>query len=160
MEQKAYGNLYDSEDRKVMKLSEDSLDPKINRINEIIGFAKEAGFKRIGIANCISFEKQANDLEVLLENKGFTVSRANCKLGRMPYDEILVGYKGVSCNPAGQAKQLEESGTELNIVMGLCLGHDMVFSSKSSALTTTLLVKDRKLKHNTLKGFEELKTNH
>lgn len=160
MNETGFSALYTVEDRKVMKLSEDSLDPKVNRIKEIIGFAREAGLKRIGIANCISFEKQADDLEVLLKNEGFTVFRANCKLGRMPYTEILEGYKGVSCNPAGQAKLLEENATELNIVMGLCLGHDMVFSSKSKVLTTTLIVKDRKLKHNTLKGFEESVVSH
>jgi uncharacterized metal-binding protein len=66
------------------------------------------------------------------------------------------GYKGISCNPAGQAKYLEDKGTELNIMMGLCLGHDMIFNARSKAPVTPLIVKDRKLNHNTL---EVLQTN-
>jgi uncharacterized metal-binding protein len=36
-------------------------------------------------------------------------------------------------------------------MMGLCLGHDMIFNASSKAPVTPLLVKDRKLKHNTLR---------
>ena len=150
-----YGYLYDEDDRNVMKVAEDSLNPKVDRIDEIIAFAREAGVSRIGLANCITFEKEANQLEVLLTNAGFTVTRANCKLGRMPYKEIMPGYSGVSCNPAGQAKVMKDAGTEMNLVMGLCIGHDMVFNAHSRVLTTTLVVKDRKLKHHTLLRFHE-----
>ena len=38
--------------------------------------------------------------------------------------------------------------TELNIVMGLCVGHDSLFNKYSEALVTTLVVKDRVLGHN------------
>jgi uncharacterized metal-binding protein len=151
-----YGELYDANDRVLMKVAEDSLNPSIDRVNEIIGFAKEAGIEKVGIANCITFQKEAEQLEKLLIENGFTVTRANCKLGRMPNEEILPGYKGVSCNPAGQARVMKDAGTELNIVMGLCLGHDMIFNSKSKVLTTTLLVKDRMLNHNTLQKFKLL----
>ncbi len=149
-----YGTLYDKADRKIMKVTEDSLNPGIDRIEELIEFAKEAGIKRIGIANCISFQKEADQLKLLLESKGFFVSGANCKLGRMPATEILPGYKGVSCNPAGQAKLLEDHQTELNLVLGLCVGHDIVFNSKSKVYTSTLFVKDRKLNHHTLTKFK------
>jgi uncharacterized metal-binding protein len=150
-----YGKLYSAEDKKIMKIAEDTLDPGADRVKEIVEFAREAGFNRIGIANCITFEKEAEQLEQLLCENGFNVARANCKLGRLPNEEILPGYKGVSCNPAGQAQTLEASGTELNIVMGLCLGHDMVFNFKSKVPTTTLLVKDRKYNHNTLSKFNQ-----
>lgn len=148
-----FGKLYIENDKRIMKVAEDSLNPKIDRVDEIIEFAREAGIKRIGIANCTVFEKEAESLEKELIAKGFEVSRANCKLGRIPFEEILPGYKGISCNPAGQAHVLNTNKTELNIVLGLCLGHDMIFNSKSKALTTTLLVKDRKLKHHTLLKF-------
>ena len=150
-----YGKLYDKDDRKIMKVAEDSLNPGADRITEIIEFAKEASYKRIGIANCITFEREADELKEILEKEGFEVFRANCKLGRMPNQEILPGYKGTSCNPAGQAKQLADNNTEMNIVMGLCLGHDMVFNSKSKVPTTNLLVKDRKLNHNPLLNFKK-----
>lgn len=149
-----YQSLYSEHDKKIMKVAEDSLNPAIDRVDELIEFAKEASIERIGIANCISFEKEAGRLQQILESNGFTVFKSNCKLGRMPFADILPGYKGISCNPAGQAKFLENQNTELNLVLGLCIGHDIVFNSKSKALTTTLIVKDRKLKHHTLKKLK------
>lgn len=150
-----YGKLYSEKDKRVMKIAEDSLNPRIDRVDEIVEFAREAGIRKIGIANCTAFEKEAKHLEDFLSEKGFEIVRANCKLGRMPLNEILPDYKGVSCNPAGQAALMNNNETELNLVMGLCLGHDMIFNANSKALTTTLIVKDRKLKHRTL---DKLKT--
>lgn len=46
------------------------------------------------------------------------------------------------CNPAGQADFLNNHGTELNISMGLCVGHDMIFSKKSDGFVTNLFDKD------------------
>jgi uncharacterized metal-binding protein len=53
-----------------------------------------------------------------------------------------------SCNPVGQAQVLNEKKTDMNIVIGLCVGHDMLFNMHSKAPTTTLIVKDRVLAHN------------
>lgn len=150
-----HGTLYDQQDRTVMKNADDSLDPKSDRVNELILFAKQSGYKKIGIGNCINFNKEASQLEETLVAEGFEVVKTHCKMGKMPYDEIMPGYKGVSCNPAGQAKLLEEQQTDLNIQMGLCVGHDMIFNKKSHAPTSTLVVKDRKLNHYTL---QKLKT--
>ena len=47
------------------------------------------------------------------------------------------------CNPILQAKLLNRQGTELNIVVGLCVGHDSLFYKYSDALCTTLVTKDR-----------------
>ena len=52
------------------------------------------------------------------------------------------------CNPILQAKLLNEAGTDLNVVMGLCVGHDSLFYKYSDALVTTLVTKDRVLGHN------------
>lgn len=154
MEDIDYTKLYSEEDKKILKVAEDSLDPKIDRINEIIEYCNQAGIKKIGIANCTSFIKEANQLESILTDKGFTVDKVHCKLGKVPFNTLIPNYKGLSCNPAGQAKYLDEKGTELNIMMGLCLGHDMIFNSKSEAPVTPLVVKDRKLKHQTLNVFK------
>ena len=54
----------------------------------------------------------------------------------------------IMCNPAGQAMVLNDAGTELNILCGLCVGHDAVFSMVSRAPVTTLIAKDRVLAHN------------
>jgi len=154
MENNNFSALYSDTDKQILKQAEDSLNPQIDRINEIIEYAREAKIKKIGIANCTTFIKEANQLEDILMNAGFQVEKVHCKYGRVPFNELIPGYKGISCNPAGQAKYLEEKGTELNIMMGLCLGHDMIFNAKSKAPVTPLLVKDRKLNHNTLEVFK------
>ena len=66
-------HLYTKEDIEILKVAEDSLDPKTNRVNEIIEYCKEAGIRKIGIANCTSFIREANQLENILTDKGFVV---------------------------------------------------------------------------------------
>ena len=46
------------------------------------------------------------------------------------------------------AKILNDAKTDLNIVMGLCVGHDILFHKYIQGPTTTLVVKDRVLAHN------------
>lgn len=46
------------------------------------------------------------------------------------------------CNPIAQAELLNEAGTELNIIVGLCVGHDALFIRHSKAPVTVLAAKD------------------
>jgi len=120
-------------------------------LKKLRNYAKLAGLKRIGIANCVALQKEANLLKGSLSND-FEVFSIDCKNGKLPSSEFLgADAKGISCNPAGQAEYLAENKTELNIVMGLCVGHDIVFSAKSKVPATTLIVKDREHKHILLK---------
>lgn len=48
----------------------------------------------------------------------------------------------------GQAQMLNRAKTELNIQMGLCLGHDILFQKHAEAPVTVLAVKDRVLANN------------
>ena len=145
--------LYNSSDIEMMKLAEDALTMGKDRIVEIRNYAKLAGYKRIGIANCISLNKETIQLKEMLSDN-FEVYTIDCRIGKLPANEYLGDdVKGVMCNPAGQAKYLEENNTDLNIVMGLCMGHDMMFTSKSKAPSTTLIVKDRKHKYNPIEIF-------
>jgi len=148
--------LYNDQDKDILKTAEDALNRARDRVQEIIDYSKQASLKKIGIANCTTFNKEAALLEKMLMKEGFKVAKVNCKYGRVPFNDLVSGYKGISCNPAGQAKYLEEQGTELNIMMGLCLGHDMIFNLKSKAPVTALIVKDRKLKHNSLQKFRQI----
>ncbi|MEI6821650.1 MAG: DUF1847 domain-containing protein [Bacteroidota bacterium] len=151
MEEKS---LYNSTDIEMMKIAEDALAMGKDRIVEIRNYAKLAGFKRIGIANCISLNKETIQLKEMLSDD-FEVYTIDCRIGKLPAKEYLGDdVKGVMCNPAGQAKYLEENNTDLNIVMGLCMGHDMMFTYKSKAPSTTLIVKDRKHKYNPIEIFK------
>jgi uncharacterized metal-binding protein len=145
-----FKKYYNYSDKAIMRTAQDSLNRSNDRIEEIIAFAKEANYRKIGIAFCTSLTKETSVLENILLSEGFQVEKVNCKFGKLPLADLLDGYMGISCNPVGQALFLNEKYTELNIVLGLCLGHDMIFNAKSDAPVTTLIVKDRKLKHQTI----------
>ena len=53
-----------------------------------------------------------------------------------------------ACNPLLQAEILNQRGTDFNLLIGLCVGHDMLFTQASQAPVTTLIVKDRLTGHN------------
>ncbi len=149
--------LYTPTDIRTMQLANEAHLPGKNRVEEIRNYAKLAGLKRIGIANCVTIQKEANMLKETLGSE-FEVYAINCKCGKVPASEFLgADAKGISCNPAGQADFLAERNTELNVVMGLCVGHDLVFSTKSQAPITTLIVKDREHKHNPMETFNQNK---
>jgi uncharacterized metal-binding protein len=126
------------------------------RVEEIVAFAKRLGFRRLGIATCISFVDLARVLSAVLESHGFEVASVACKNGGVPKEAIGVrdeekirpgGFEAM-CNPVSQAELLNRAGCELNIVLGLCVGHDSLFFRHSTGLATTLVAKDRVLAHN------------
>ena len=126
------------------------------RVEEIVEFAKRMEFTRLGICHCIGSIDLAYVLSGILESHGFTVVSVCCKTGSVPKEEIGLtddekvkpgGYEAM-CNPITQAEVLNRAGTEFNIVLGLCVGHDSMFYRYAEAMTTTLVVKDRVLAHN------------
>ncbi|HAH25379.1 MAG TPA: hypothetical protein DCL77_16755, partial [Prolixibacteraceae bacterium] len=146
--------LYDASDIRTMQWSDTARLPGKNRVEEIRNYARIAGYKRIGIANCVVMQKEADQLKTSLAND-FEVFSVDCKYGKISNAEMLgTEAKGKSCNPSGQADFLKANKTELNIVLGLCVGHDMVFTAKSHVPPTTLLVKDREHKHNPIQTFK------
>jgi uncharacterized metal-binding protein len=114
------------------------------------------GFTKLGIATCISFVDLAHTLSAILESHGFEVASIACKngaickekIGLRDEQKIRPGQHESMCNPISQAEFLNRSGCELNIVLGLCVGHDSLFFRYSSGLATTLVAKDRVLAHN------------
>lgn len=145
---------YKGADLKLMRDAEDALLMGQNRIEELKKFARLNGIKRVGIAHCVSMGKEVAQLKERL-SAHFEVHTVDCKCGKIKAAELHNDpeVKGTSCNPAGQAEFLAENNTELNIVMGLCVGHDIMFNMKSKAPTTTLIVKDREHKHNPFAEF-------
>lgn len=126
---------------------------KMTRIEETVEFARKTGAKKIGIANCAALFAEAKLVTDIFRKNGFEVIGACCKTGAIPKSEagILEECEKTGktmCNPIMQAKILNEAGTDLNVLIGLCVGHDSLFYKYSEALTTTLIVKDRVLGHN------------
>ena len=113
---------------------------KETRLGEIILFAKELGYKKIGLAFCIGLSEEANIIEEIL-SKQFEVLSVCCKvcgIDKKDFDLVPISSERpeVMCNPAGQAQLLN------------CVGHDAIFSKVSEAPVTTLIAKDRVLAHN------------
>ena len=148
--------LYDQNSLEVMSIAEEAYVRGSTRLEEIRNYAKKAGLKRIGIAHCVSMPKEAATVEKFL-SEDFEVFSVDCKCGRITKKELLGGEgTSIMCNPSGQADYLKEQNTDLNISMGLCVGHDMLFSQKSGVAVTTLVVKDRVNNHNTIEGIRSL----
>ncbi|MCR4431832.1 MAG: DUF1847 domain-containing protein [Tepidanaerobacteraceae bacterium] len=131
---------------------------KKTRIEEIMDFSRKCSFKSLGIAFCIGLSSEAKAVADILTANGFNVDSVVCKNCSIPKETINIKenekvrpntYEPM-CNPIGQAYFLNKAGTDLNIVLGLCVGHDSLFMKYSRAPVTVLAVKDRVLGHNPL----------
>ncbi|MFZ2147492.1 MAG: DUF1847 domain-containing protein [Sedimentisphaerales bacterium] len=125
---------------------------KETRLGEIILFAKELGYKKIGLAFCIGLSEEAKIIDEIL-SKHFEVVSVCCKIcgiNKKDFNlpQISSRNQEVMCNPAGQAQLLNDAATQLNVLCGLCVGHDAIFTKVSDAPVTTLIAKDRVLAHN------------
>lgn len=129
---------------------------KWTRVEEVVEFSRRMGYRKIGIASCISFVDLAYVLSGILESHGFEVVSVACKNGSIPKEELGIaehqkvrpGNFEALCNPVSQAELLNAHGCELNVLMGLCIGHDSLFFRHANAPTTVLVAKDRVLGHN------------
>lgn len=118
------------------------------RVEETVEFAKRMGYQKIGIACCVGLIRETRILADILRHHGFDVFGIACKAGATPKTAVGIDPDCCSiganmCNPILQAKTLEKEGTDFNIVVGLCVGHDTLFYKYTKAPTTTLIVKDR-----------------
>jgi uncharacterized metal-binding protein len=136
------------------------------RVEEICHFAKRMGFRRVGIATCISFVDLARVFSAILESHGLEVASVACKngsvaketIGLRDEEKIRPGTFEPICNPISQAQLLNRAGCELNVIVGLCVGHDSLFVRHSEGLVTTLVAKDRVLAHNPVGALQLAET--
>lgn len=131
---------------------------KLNRLEETILFANKLGVKKIGIAACISLAAEARNVAKVLRAQGFEVVGVICKIGSVTFGELGVpcderGPDAVLCNSVYQAQVLNEEQTDLNIVLGLCVGHDTLFLKHADAPSTVLTVKDFKFDHCSIRAL-------
>lgn len=127
---------------------------KLTRLEESVEFAKLLGTKKIGLAFCIGLAEEAKLIEAYFA-KFFEVHSVCCKVcavekNHLGLEPIKDGAKEVMCNPKVQAAVLNKEKTELNFTVGLCVGHDMLFTSASAAPVSCLVAKDRVMAHNPL----------
>jgi uncharacterized metal-binding protein len=137
----------------VLERGQDSLGYNWTRVRELIEYARLLGYKKIGVASCIGLIEESKILGRILTGSGFQVVLVSCMAGGTT--RLKFGFKerkSVSppmvCNPLMQAEVLNKEQTELNVMVGLCLGHDILFIKNSKADVTPLIVKDRVTGHN------------
>ncbi|WPC43793.1 DUF1847 domain-containing protein [Clostridium sp. JS66] len=126
------------------------------RLEEIMDFANKCNFKKLGVAFCVGLSNEAKALCSILKHNGFEVNSVVCKNGSIPKEflnikdseKVRPGTYEAMCNPIGQAIFLNNAKTDLNIILGLCVGHDSLFIKYSDAPITVFAVKDRVLAHN------------
>jgi len=140
----------------------EGLTTRYPRVEEIVQFAKKMGYKKLGIAFCGGLTDEAKMLTRILENRGFEVASVCCKAGAIPKERIGIteeqkidgaGAFEAMCSPITQAEILNDEGTEFNILVGLCVGHDSLFFKYSKAPVTVLVAKDRVFGHNPVMGL-------
>lgn len=130
---------------------------RLTRVEETLELIKRMGYQKIGIASCVGLMNETRLFCKILQARNIDYYTVGCKIGAVdksflgiPEEKKLnrgCGHESM-CNPIMQAKVLEQQGTDFNIVIGLCVGHDTLFLKHSHAPTTVMIVKDRVLAHN------------
>ncbi len=137
---------------------------RATRVEEIIHFARKIGATKIGIATCVGLIEEARIFAKILRLNDFEVYGVGCKVGsvdktKIGIDEKYMRLTGCAmCNPIMQAKLLNKEKVDLNVVMGLCVGHDSLFYKYANGITTTLAVKDRVLANNPVGALYQTKS--
>jgi uncharacterized metal-binding protein len=135
----------------------DRIVPVRPRIREISAFAELLGAKKIGLAFCIGLSDEARRATAILEKHGLDVVSAVCSCGAVDKADLGIDPEDkmrgpeafeAACNPLLQAELMNQAGTDFNVIVGLCVGHDMLFTLQSAVPVTTLIVKDRFTGHN------------
>jgi len=133
-----------------------TLNARWTRVEDSIALCKLMGWKRIGIASCIGLLEETRRLCDILRAQGFDPLSLCCKagsidkleLGLSEEHKVRPGTFEPACNPVAQARILNGLKSDMNLIVGLCVGHDMLFSKYSEAPVSTLVVKDRVTGHN------------
>ena len=119
---------------------------KRTKLEEIIIYAKRLGYKKIGVAFCIEYEKEARLVYEIL-SRYFEVFSVCCKVSS--FEKASLGIKKSEdmefeavCNPIGQALLLNDDLTSLNIMLGLKTGYDILFAKYSEAPSIALPVQE------------------
>jgi uncharacterized metal-binding protein len=138
------------------KTADGTMRARWTRVEDTIAFARLMGWRRVGIVTCIGLLEETSRLEEILRAQGLEPVSVCCKVGSVDKTELGIpddqkirpGTFEPACNPVAQARVLNEVGTDMNVIVGLCVGHDMLVAKHSKAPVTTLVVKDRVTGHN------------
>ena len=150
----------DAEQQKIARISaelEGEFYCRMTRVEETIEFVLRMGCRIVGIATCVGLLNEARIFAKLLRRRNIDAVAVGCKIGAVDKSVLGIpdklklnggcGHESM-CNPVLQAKFLNSLKTDLNIMIGLCVGHDSLFIKNSEAPVTVMVAKDRVLGHN------------
>nr|MBN2278753.1 DUF1847 domain-containing protein [candidate division Zixibacteria bacterium] len=151
------GPVVDQETARMLEASLDISSERertLCRLSELIYFCLEMRYRRIGVAFCEDLREPAEILVRVLR-RFFEVFPVSCKVGGKTDPATSTAETNpndkqqyVICNPRGQADILNSLDTDLNVIVGICMGADCVFTQASESPVSTLFVKDRSLANN------------
>ncbi|KKG18109.1 hypothetical protein EO98_14325 [Methanosarcina sp. 2.H.T.1A.6] len=135
---------YSGDDLKSIQMASwlESDSAKRTKLEEIAIYSKRLGYRKIGIAFCIEHEREARLVYDLL-SRYFEVFSVCCKVCSLEKESLGLRKTGnlefeAVCNPIGQALLLNDDHTNLNIMLGLKTGYDILFAEYSEAPSITL----------------------
>ena len=122
---------------------------RLCRVAEFVHFCHGMGYEHVGVAFCVELFRETQILTHLLR-RYLRVTPVCCKIGGQRVAEPQDAPRGahIACNPLGQAAELNRAGTDVNTIVGVCMGCDLLLARHSLAPVTTLFVKDRSLANN------------
>jgi uncharacterized metal-binding protein len=115
---------------------------KRTKLEEIAIYSKRLGYRKIGIAFCVEHEREARLVYDIL-SRYFEVFSVCCKVCSIEKESLDIRKTGdlefeAACNSIGQALLLNDDRTDLNIMLGLKTGYDILFAKYSEAPSITL----------------------
>ncbi len=130
---------------------------KLCRLAELVSFCLAMEYERVGVAFCMDFLKHAEIVTVVLR-RFFEVFPVCCQVvGNREREASTKNIAGagqvqqpgrILCNPVAQAEILNRVNTDLNVILGLSIGADCLFTQASRVPVTTLFVKDKQVEDN------------
>jgi len=108
------------------------------RVREVVEFSNRMGFRRLGLPHC-------SDMSPISERVAKALSEAGL--------EPVLPLESSPCDPLAQAGFFAEAETEMNVLSGMCVGHETLFIQASSAPVVGLVARDTRLKHNPAAGI-------
>jgi uncharacterized metal-binding protein len=138
------------------KLVDNGKSGTLSRIQEIANFILSMKYQKVGLAYCYGMENDVKTVKQILKESGIPISSVACSVGGLAQDEFNNEscIHKVACNPIGQAKQLNAENIDFVVIIGICLGHDILLQRNLTCDFTTLVVKDRVFNHNPLLGIK------
>ena len=155
-----------ADNREVIKAASGLIDNgragTLSRLEEIVEYVLFRGYKKLGVAYCYGLEKYAEALKKYFDRRGINTVFVSCTVDGVTERQVDPDKESctVSCNPIGQANALNKADVEMTLLMGLCLGHDILLQKHLNMDFTTFVVKDRVYNHKPLQALADWTGEH